>query len=286
MICWVLTSTVVPGILRGGWWDCLGGAICSIPIFFLTTKLPDQYQEGVPFISAFLAAIIASVGKVYLLPDVNVAMVVISATIVQIPGYDVSLACSELLSSHILAGLDRLIRAFVVMVMLLGGGWLGSRWWGEDVVLRFPDPDSPNAIPLVWRVLFAPVLMICLCILFQVSRKDILWPFISLVIAYLSFLVGSMVVGDDNIGTLLASTLATLYSQIWARWFNRPRTIVILPTLVLLVSGSIGFRGLMQWTEGDKVDGLAQVTQMFVVAFLIIAGLVLGSSLVKAETTL
>ena len=286
MVCWVLTSAGIPGILRGGWWDCLGGAICSIPIFILTTKLPDQYQEGVPFISAFLAAIIASVGKVYLLPDVNVAMVVISATIVEIPGYDVSLACSELLSSHILAGLDRLIHAFVVMVMLVGGGWLGSRWWGEDIVLSFPDPDSPDAIPLVWQGLFGPVLMICLCILFQVSRKDILWPFLSLVIAYLSFLVGSMVIGDDNIGVLLASTLATLYSQVWARWFNRPRTIVILPTLVLLVSGSIGFRGLMQWTEGEKVDGLAQVTQMFVVAFLIIAGLVLGSSLVKADTTL
>ena len=287
MICWILGSVCVPVILRGGWWDCVGGGVCSIPIFILTVKLPKQYQDGLPFISSFLSAIIASVGKVYVLPDLNVAMVVVSATIVLIPGYDVSLACSELLSSHIIAGLDRLIHAFVVMIMLVGGGWLGSRWWDETGGLgSFPDPNSPYIIPLAWQGLFAPILMISLCILFQVSRRDIIWPFLSLVIAYMSFLVGSMVLGDENIGVLLGSTSATVYSQIWAKWFNRPRTLVILPTLVLLVSGSIGFRGLMQWSEGEKDDGLAQVTQMFVVAFLIITGLIVGSALVKAKTTL
>ena len=98
--------------------------------------------------------------------------------------------------------------------------------------------------------------------------------------------------GKSNVGVLLASMTVTVYAQAWAKWKDRPRSIVITPALVVLVSGSIGFRGLVSLTVDDDDEessseaGLEEFAQMFVVALLIVAGILVGNLLLRAPTTL
>ena len=75
-------------------------------------------------------------------------------------------------------------------------------------------------------------------------------------------------------------------ANLWARRTGRPTSIVLLPAIVLLVSGSIGFRGLAAMAEGELLVGTQQFIQMFVVALTIFAGILVGYTIVRPEPTL
>ena len=54
----------------------------------------------------------------------------------------------------------------------------------------------------------------------------------------------------------------------------------------MLVSGTIGFRGLASMAGGDVLLGAEQFFQMFVVALTIVAGIMIGYTIVRPEPTL
>lgn len=74
---------------------------------------------------------------------------------------------------------------------------------------------------------------------------------------------------DSNLGNLPGSIVA-----------------VLIPAVVLLVSGTIGFRGLANMAGGDITLGLQQFMQMFIVAMTIFAGMLIGFTIVRPEKTL
>jgi len=84
----------------------------------------------------------------------------------------------------------------------------------------------------------------------------------------------------------LAPYIAVVFANLWARKTGRPTSIVLLPAIILLVSGSIGFRGLAAMAAGQVASGEQQILQMFVVALTIAAGLLVGNTIVPSKTTL
>ena len=60
----------------------------------------------------------------------------------------------------------------------------------------------------------------------------------------------------------------------------------MLHAIILLGSGSIGFRGLAAMTAGQIATGEQQLLQMFVVALTIAAGLLVGNTIVQSKVTL
>ena len=306
-LSFVLTGTLAPAVFQGSWWDLLGGAICSLPVYALTVGLPPLYQKALPLASTFTAALVAK-GLVHIgLDHLHVELVVLAAVIIQVPGYGASLAVSELITNHITAGVGRLVQALVTLGLLVGGYWLATNLWdaweegndsNDDIGAALDDDDDalqiwdpPDAIPVLYQALVcAPILMLCLCIQFQISPQDVPWSFANLMLAYGTSYAAThseLSGGKKNLGVLLAAVAVTVYAQAWAKWKDRPRSIVITPALVILVSGSIGFRGLVSMTvEDDDEAGLAEFAQMFVVALLIMAGVLVGNLLLRAPTTL
>ena len=120
---------------------------------------------------------------------------------------------------------------------------------------------------------------------FQTSRRDLPWTVLVSGITYLSVLAGSAVL-DSNMGNLLGAMVAVIIANFWARKTGRPASIVLIPSIVLLVSGSIGFRGIAYMAEGDVHLGVQQFFQMFVVAMTILAGIMIGYTIVKPERDL
>ncbi|MGB5384786.1 MAG: threonine/serine exporter family protein, partial [Lutimonas sp.] len=118
------------------------------------------------------------------------------------------------------------------------------------------------------------------CLAFQTSRRDLPWAVLVSGITYLSVLAGSAVL-DSNMGNLLGAIVAVIIANFWAQKTGRPASIVLIPSIVLLVSGSIGFRGLASMAEGDVHLGVQQFFQMFVVAITILAGIMIGYTIVK-----
>jgi hypothetical protein len=54
----------------------------------------------------------------------------------------------------------------------------------------------------------------------------------------------------------------------------------------MLVSGTIGFRGLASMAVGDLALGAQQFFQMFFVAMTIVAGIMIGYTIIQPEESL
>ncbi len=72
-------------------------------------------------------------------------------------------------------------------------------------------------------------------------------------------------------------------ANLWGRKTGRPSSIVLIPAIVLLVSGSIGFRGLFAMAGGELMLGAQQFLQMFVVAVTILVGIMIGYTITRPE---
>jgi uncharacterized membrane protein YjjB (DUF3815 family) len=129
-----------------------------------------------------------------------------------------------------------------------------------------------------------PPLLAGLCLAFQVSKRDFLSAIMVCGIAYLGILFGSML--NANVGNLLGTIVAVVVSTLWARQTHRPTSIVLIPAIVLLVCGTIGFRGLASLAGGDVALGVQEFFQMFVVAMTLLAGMLIGFTIVRPENSL
>jgi uncharacterized membrane protein YjjB (DUF3815 family) len=121
-----------------------------------------------------------------------------------------------------------------------------------------------------------------LCLSFQTSRRDLPYAVMVCGIAYLGIMGGSALL-DSNLGNLLGTVIAVVVANLWARKTGRPGSIVLIPAIVLLVSGSIGFRGLVAIGEGEIMLGAQEFFQMFVVALTILVGILIGYTVVRPE---
>mmetsp|Transcript_2734 Transcript_2734/g.5404 ORF Transcript_2734/g.5404 Transcript_2734/m.5404 type:complete len:506 (+) Transcript_2734:365-1882(+) len=295
-VSFLVTGALAPAVFQGTWWDLLGGALCCLPVYGLVVCLPATYQKALPLLSSFVASIVAIILQHLVVSKLHVELVVLAAVIIQVPGYGASLAVSEIITNHITAGVGRLVNAMVTLGLLVGGYWLAVNFFvfmeDDDSGGAVDDLDLTSSDPvptLVQALVCAPCLMVALAIQFQISFPDFPWAFCNLMLAYgASYGATELSGGKKNAGVLLASIAVTVFAQAWARWKDRPRSILITPALVVLVSGSIGFRGLVSLAiDGDpSAAGLQEFAQMFVVALLIIAGLLIGDLLLRAPTTL
>jgi uncharacterized membrane protein YjjB (DUF3815 family) len=171
----------------------------------------------------------------------------------------------------------------VYLAKQLAGAWLGAAL----VIAFLPDHTTTAATPVTsgWLWLFMPPLIVGLCVIFQTSKRDMFSACLGCALAYAGILLGSAITGG-NLGNLIGTVVAVVFANLWARKTNRPTSIVLLPAIILLVSGSIGFRGLAAMSTGNIATGEQQFFQMFVVALTIGAGILVGNTVVQPKTTL
>lgn len=271
-------------ILSGGWWDVLLAALFSLVVYGMV-RLSGRFGVGtaewLPLTSAFVAGVLASLTKI-LLPELNLVLVSLSAILILIPGFSISVGVIELVSQRVVSGTVNLMNGLVYLVKQFTGAWLGV-----GLVHLFWSIPTTTGSPVAsqWLWLFMPLLIIGLCVVFQTAPKDFFWAALGCGIAYVGILAGSAIAGG-NLGNLFGTIIAVVYANLWEKGTGRPISIVLLPAIVLLVSGSIGFRGLAAMTVGQTATGEQQFVQMFVVAFTIAAGLLVGNTIIRPKTSL
>lgn len=271
-------------LLAGGWWDVIFAALFSLVVFgmvMLSTRGGVMTAEWLPLSTAFVAGTLAAAAKI-LVPEVNGVLVILSAILILIPGYAISVGIIELLSRRVVSGWANLTGGLVFLIKQSVGAWLGVAI--VKVIWQIPTA-TPSPVNAQWLWLFMPLLIIGLCMVFQTALRDFFWAVLGCGIAYGGILLGSAIAGG-NLGNLLGTIIAVVFANIWARNTGRPTSIVLLPAIVLLVSGSIGFRGLAAVAAGQVLTGEHQFIQMFVVGVTIAAGLLVGNTVVRPKATL
>ncbi len=80
--------------------------------------------------------------------------------------------------------------------------------------------------------------------------------------------------------TFLGALALGVGSNVFSRLMDRPSLVTIVPGVMLLVPGSVGYRSLESMMAQDVVAGLATAFSMFVVLVGLSAGILLSNALV------
>jgi uncharacterized membrane protein YjjB (DUF3815 family) len=75
-------------------------------------------------------------------------------------------------------------------------------------------------------------------------------------------------------------------SNLYARKFNRPAAVPLVPGIILLVPGSIGFGSLSRFIERDVVSAIETAFNMGLVAVALVTGLLVANLVVPPRETL
>ncbi len=272
------------GFVRCGTQDLLLSGLLGMLVYGMvlgTEKLPACFTYGVPFLCTCCVGIIATMFSLAA-PQTQVYLVTLSAVIYLVPGFTISCGVMELTYNYVHSGIINLVNGLLSLVLLFAGAWVGVTL----VRQCFPvvvGPGICGSAQLVWPA--AIIMAAGLCVIFQTPRRDFLWALAGCVIAGAGIILGTHMV-NVNLGNFLGTVFVVVFANHWSGKTRRPASLVLLPAIVFLVSGSIGFRGFVALAAGQAALGWQEIAHMFVVALSIAAGLFAGNTLYRPNTSL
>ena len=284
-LSFVLVGVGFAGSIQGNLWDIVISGILSLAVYIIAVisdKIGGRFADALPFVSAYFAGICAAGIKI-LLPEINHTLITLSAIVILIPGFMVSAGIIEIVENHVVAGSARLVGGLVYLIKQFTGAWLGIASVEIIWALENGAIGSSNSGNETW--IYIAFLFLGLCFAYQTLLRDFIWVLISCAFSYAAVIISSNLLSGD-FGTLFGATAAGIFANLWVRGTGRPTSIVLIPAITVLVSGSIGFRGLMVAAVGQTDQGGDQFMQMFIVALAISAGLLVSNTILRPKITL
>jgi uncharacterized membrane protein YjjP (DUF1212 family) len=285
MLGYVFTGLGLAPLLGAGWVDTLLAALFSILVYglvLLSARFGAIAMKWMPLTTALIIGFLATMVK-HWVPDLNLVLVILSAVAIILPGYSISLGAGELVARHVSSGIFNLKNGLITLMKQIAGAIIGVGFASLWVTITTAEAQAP--VDQKWMVVYFPLLLIGLALAFQVSRRDLPWSVLVSAVAFLGVQAGSSIM-NANLGNLLGTIVAVVVANFWARKTGRPTSIVLIPAIVMLVSGTIGFRGLATMASGDMALGMHQFFQMFIVALTIMVGVLIGFFIVRPEPSL
>ncbi|MDH3743519.1 MAG: threonine/serine exporter family protein [Acidobacteriota bacterium] len=198
----------------------------------------------------------------------------LAGLIVLLPGLTLTIAVNEMAHRHIVSGSARLASALITFLQIGFGMALGNavawRLFGEV------EAAAPESLPFPFLAAALVVNAMALSVLFQARLKDAPIILAAAATAFLGARYGSEYLGLE-LGTCLGAYLVGSVGTIISRWRNIPSATPILPALLLLVPGSLGFRSLSALIAKDVVSGVEAGFTMAMIALALVTGLLLAN---------
>jgi uncharacterized membrane protein YjjP (DUF1212 family) len=230
-------------------------------------------------VGAAFAAFTASVVSAY--TPLSPSLATVAALIVLLPGMALTVAMTELATRNLIAGTARLMSAVIVLLELVVGVALGER---AAAALVDVQQVAPIALPAwsQWAALGAS--LVGLAVLVQTQYRMFGWILFVGVVGFLGARLGTSWLGQ--MGALLGAAAVGILGNLYARRFHEPSQIVTVPAVLLLVPGSMGFRGIRSLLGGETLTGVGTVFEMFIVATAIVSGLLIANAIVSPRRSL
>lgn len=223
-----------------------------------------------------LAAFAVHVGAALVGP-LNISVATIGAIIVLLPGLMFTTALAELSMRHLSAGSARLLGAVAVLLTMAVGVGLGDRI-GERIC-GDTEAVEPVAMHPGWQW---PALLAAgfgFAALLRASRPQLPWVLLAVLVGFAGSRLGALWF-ERELGAFVGALCVAAAANLYARWQRRPAATMRTPGLLLLVPGSLGFRGLTTALQQDFTAGVQLAFQMLLVGGAIVAGLLVAGVLV------
>lgn len=285
VVAFALVAAAVGGLLRLPWLDIATAGVAGLCIGLIDqwARARPQLGESLEALAGMLAAAIAITVASFLGP-LNLNTVIIASVIVLLPGMALTNAINELTSQHLVSGTARFAGALSTILKLTIGTMLTltlAKLLGLEPEVAFSRPQ-----PFWVEGLGLLVGCYAFAVAFRAARRDYPLVMLSAATGYLISRSAGESWGDVA-GVFLAAFVMTLAGNVYARWKNRPGALVRLPGIILLVPGSVSFRGLISLMQQQDIDaGQAALMAVMNILMALIAGLLFGNLLIPARRNL
>jgi uncharacterized membrane protein YjjP (DUF1212 family) len=239
--------------LLAGWWP----------------KLKPIFEPLAAFAVALCAHLLAHAWA-----PASVFVVTLAGLIVLVPGFTLTVALTELATRHWASGTARLAGAAALFLTIGFGVALGGRL---GTALVGPAGVAPGVVLLTWTEWVAMLLApLSFTVLLRAELRDAGWILLTGMLAAISGRIGAQILGPE-LGMFLAAVVVGVASNVYSRLLSRPAAVTLVPGILLLVPGSIGFRSLASLMDKEVVLGVETLFRMAFVAISLVAGLLVAS---------
>jgi uncharacterized membrane protein YjjB (DUF3815 family) len=111
------------------------------------------------------------------------------------------------------------------------------------------------------------------------------WIVLATFAGFLGARTGTDLLGAQ-LGVLVGAFALGILVNLYARWQKQPAQVVLVPATLILVPGSLGFRGVSDLLHRQTLTGIETTFGMFVVAMAIVAGLLIANAALPPKRVL
>ena len=269
-------------LFGGGWREALVAGVASLGIGFLDrlSKRFAPLSRVLEVVTAMLTAALAALGAAYFGP-MSAQVATLAGLIVLLPGLSLTVALTELATRNVVSGTSRLMSAALVFLELGFGVALGGH-----LSVLLPKGPPAHALPPGWLDLGAmAVLALALSVWLRARPKDMGWIALVGALGYGFARLGELSFGVE-LGAFFGALVVGMASNLIARWRDKPAMVTIVPALIVLVPGSIGFQSLEALLARDVVSGVAIAFNTALAGVALCAGLLVGNAVVPPRRVL
>lgn len=267
----------------GGWRDVIAAACIGILLGLvgLFVKATTDRARMFELLGATIAAFAAS-ATARLISPISASLVTIASLIVLLPGMTLTVAMTELATKNLISGTARLMSSLIVLLELVVGVALGERLAAG--LWRIPHL-KPMALGEYAQWIALACSAVAVSIVAKARPRVIGWIAAACAVGYLGTRYGTRWLGPQ-LGVLIGAFAMGCLGNLYARVLQRPAQVVLVPAVLLLVPGSLGFRGMNAMLARDTVSGVDTMFAMFISATALVGGLLLANAVVSPRRVL
>lgn len=279
--CFAVTSAAAARFFGGGLHEIAAAGGVGLVIGLLSLLAGRLTALGRVFeaVGAFAAALVSCFAAQAAAP-VSVYIAIVAGIIVLVPGFTLTVAMTELATRNLVSGTARLAGAAGTFLAIGFGVALGTRLgealFGQAALAR------PRPLPVWTEAVALAVAPLALMVLLRAPAREAPWIVAAGVLGYGGARVGSMLLGPE-LGTFVGAFVVAASSNVYSRVLDRPSAIPIVPALLLLVPGSLGFQSLSRLLDRETVPGVEAAFRMTLVAVSLAMGLLFGQLVVPGR---
>jgi uncharacterized membrane protein YjjP (DUF1212 family) len=276
-------TTLAYGVVSGAATQFLGGGgreVAVAAVLGLGTGLLALAVRGRPLLGRVLEPVAAffvsagALGLAQVAGPLSVLVATLGGLIVLLPGLTLTVAMSELATRNLASGTARISGAFMTFLAVAFGVALGNRIGGAAFGAA---PAVASAALPEWTAYLAMVAAgLGFVVVLQAELRDAVWIVAIGALGVIGGRVGAGTLGVE-LGTFAGALAVGLASSAYERLTERPAAVVSVPGILLLVPGSVGFRGLTSLLERQAVAGIETIFSMILTAVALVAGLLVAA---------
>lgn len=235
-----------------------------------------------PAFAAFVALSTLALARVW--PGLSVSTAQLASLIVLVPGLEFTLAIKEVATANLVSGAARLVNAVGAFLMLGFGVALGTEV-AHSLMGTLPAAVAPSGLP-GWTV---PLAFVVAALgfggRFRAHRVDVKWVWVACAVGYGGAALGTHLLGSP-LGAFIGAVLVGLASNAYARATGRSPLVMMVPGIILLVPGSVGFRSFSMLLHHDVISAVETAFTMTLTATALTTGLLLANVLLPTDVRL